>query len=141
MTAPVGETAGQVSTALLQLVNEERAKHDLPALRRDGKLTALARSHTRDMIKNRFFGHRSPVSGDMDARVEAAGIRALVIGENIARGENSLRIHRSLMGSPGHRANILRREFTHVGISAIADPQPVGTTFAVTQLFAAYPKR
>ena len=44
-------------------------------------------------------------------------------GENIAYagGGNADSIHRMWMASPGHRANILNPQFTHVGIGATTD--------------------
>ena len=38
-------------------------------------------------------------------------------GENLAMGHSDARsVHAQLMASPGHRANILRREFDAVGV-------------------------
>ena len=40
-------------------------------------------------------------------------------GENLAMGHTDARsVHAQLMGSPGHRANILRREFDSVGVGS-----------------------
>jgi hypothetical protein len=39
-------------------------------------------------------------------------------GENVATAATPEVVHEGLMSSPGHRANMLRAEFTHVGIAA-----------------------
>jgi uncharacterized protein YkwD len=51
--------------------------------------------------------------------MRAAGIQFVVAGENLAYAPNVDIAQRGLMNSPGHRANILRPEFGHVGIGVI----------------------
>lgn len=49
----------------------------------------------------------------------AANIRFVVAGENLALAQNLLLAHDGLMNSPGHRANILREAFGRVGIGIL----------------------
>ncbi|NRA32187.1 MAG: hypothetical protein HRU17_02500 [Polyangiaceae bacterium] len=142
VTATTSETADEAAVTLLRLANEERAKHGLPALRSDPKLTLMAHAHSMDMAKNRFFGHRSPQHGDLEQRAQAAGVRPLIYGENVAHAPTSAGVHAALMGSPGHRANILKKEYTHVGVSIVRDPQSGDEiSWVATQVFASYPDR
>jgi uncharacterized protein YkwD len=61
----------------------------------------------------------NPDGKDPFARMEDAGIKFLVAGENLALAPNVDLAHEGLMNSPGHRANILTAEFGKVGIGCI----------------------
>jgi uncharacterized protein YkwD len=51
--------------------------------------------------------------------MRAANVRFLTAGENLALAPTLSVAHTGLMNSPGHRANILRREFGRVGIGVM----------------------
>lgn len=104
---------------MLELVNQERAKAGLRPLEMDPRLTQVARAHSREMFQLGYFAHNSPVSGTPFDRMRQADIRFVVAGENLAYAPNVQIAHEGLMNSPGHRANILRPEFRHVGIGII----------------------
>ena len=59
-------------------------------------------------------------------------MKFLVAGENLALAPSTTIAHRGLMGSPGHRANILSEDFGHIGIGVIRNGL-AGATY--TQLF------
>ena len=104
---------------LFGLVNQERAQRGLAALVWDDGLVPVARAHSEEMFKLKYFGHQSPVSGSPFDRLKAAGITYTRAGENLAYAQSVAVAHRALMDSPGHRENILRREFTRIGIGVI----------------------
>ncbi|HYL93220.1 MAG TPA: CAP domain-containing protein, partial [Alphaproteobacteria bacterium] len=64
-------------------------------------------------------------------RLAATGVRFTISGENVARAENADEAHHGLMGSPGHRANILGADYTAVGIGVVQQ----GDSIYVTQDF------
>ena len=66
-----------------------------------------------------YFAHQSPVTGSPFDRMKRANIPFGVAGENLAYAPNVQIAHEGLMNSPGHRANILRGEFSRVGIVVI----------------------
>lgn len=100
-------------------LNEARRAAGLPALKWDERLAELARAHSNDMVRANFVGHVSPTTGDAAQRVRKAGIPSAVVRENIGRGYGPRSIHLSLMNSPGHRANVLAQDVTHVGIGVV----------------------
>ncbi len=110
----------QAESQLVALVNEERATAGLPGLTIDPRLIPVARQHSEEMFRLRYFGHQSPVSGSPFDRLDAAGIKYSRAGENLAYAQSVAVAHRGLMQSEGHRANILRPEFTRIGIGAIS---------------------
>jgi uncharacterized protein YkwD len=105
---------------LFDLVNEERAQRGLVALAWDDRLVAIARGHSREMFALKYFGHDSPIAGSPFDRLAAGEVSYTRAGENLAYAQSVAVAHRGLMDSPGHRENILRPEFTHLGIGVIS---------------------
>ena len=104
---------------MLQLVNKERQKQNLPALKADPELTIVARAHSKDMFVRGYFAHVSPDGSTPFDRMKKAGVRYLTAGENLALGQTLTICHNGLMNSPGHRANILERNYGRVGIGIL----------------------
>jgi uncharacterized protein YkwD len=128
--------AASAEVALLALLNADRTKAGLPALKPDAALTEVARAHCRDMMAHGFVGHVSPTTGAASDRVARAKIAAALVLENVARASTPGEVERGLMASPGHRRNILNSDATLVGIGAVLS-QAVGGAqeLLVTQLF------
>ena len=127
-------------------VNQARLREGLPALYYRVHLRATSRFHSLDMAVNDFFGHVSPNGREPHNRVSAFDRRALVSfsAENVAmieivNGRWNLdrdaveRLHKNLMDSPGHRANILSEEATHIAVGVVK----TDTGVWVTQTFLA----
>lgn len=118
---------------MLSLVNQERTKAGLPVFTLDWKLTELARLKSQDMYKNNYFSHTSPTYGSPLNMERQAGYSARVMGaENIAKAATTSRAHDLLMGSPGHKANILNPQHDSIGIGITKTNGGV----YVTQLFS-----
>src|SRR5207253_6150238 len=105
---------------VFDLVNEERGRAGIGVLAWDERLVPVARAHSAEMFKLKYFSHESPVSGSPFDRLKAAGISYTRAGENLAYAQAVAVAHRALMDSPGHRENILRPEFTRIGIGVIS---------------------
>ncbi|HEV2012124.1 MAG TPA: CvpA family protein [Candidatus Limnocylindria bacterium] len=119
---------------MLRLLNDERTSRGLTALVLDPGLVPVARQHSEEMFRLKYFGHQSPVNGSPFDRLAAAKITYTRAGENLAYAHSVAVAHRGLMDSPGHRENILRPEFVRVGIGVISAGS-YGRMF--TQLFQA----
>ena len=125
----------RTATEVVDLTNRERARAGLRPLAVDPALTAAAQAYSADMAARAFYSHTSPEGSQPWDRAAAAGSRMRAIGENIACGQRSpAEVVEGWMNSPGHRANILKRDFTHIGIG-FAGGGPAGTYW--TQLFGA----
>lgn len=117
------------------LTNRERAGAGLPPLAVDPHLAGAAQAYSTDMAVRAFYSHTSPEGTQPWDRAAAAGSTRRSIGENIACGQRSAaEVVEGWMNSPGHRANILKPGFTHIGIG-FAGGGPAGTYW--TQLFGA----
>jgi len=121
---------------LVDLVNEERTQRGIKSLVLDERLVSVARAHSQEMFTLKYFSHESPVSGSPFDRLKSAGITYSRAGENLAYAQSVSVAHRALMESPGHRENILRSEFTRIGIGVINAP---AYGRMITQLFITPP--
>jgi hypothetical protein len=117
------ERAMQVTLCLLSL---ERTNRGLPPLGRRAQLDVASERHSQDMVARRFFEHDTPEGATPQRRMLDAGYPSdnAVTGENIAWGAGELGTPRAIvkawMLSPGHKENILRPQFTEIGIGLIA---------------------
>ena len=99
------------------LTNQERIKAGLAPLKFDEKLSDVANVKARDMYDNDYFDHSSPVYGSPGDMLNAFGVSYSAVGENIAWGYRTPNsVVTGWMNSPGHKANILYEDFTHIGI-------------------------
>lgn len=104
-------------SAVLALVNKERAAAGCGALTANAKLSAAARAYSDTMARSGVMSHTGPDGSTMTTRVEAAGYGWSRLGENIARGQaDAAAVMNAWMNSPGHKANILNCDFREIGI-------------------------
>lgn len=102
---------------VIRLVNSERAKNGLPALKANWQVSRVARYKSQDMIDRNYFSHTSPTYGSPFRMLESFGISFTAAGENIAMGQRTpAEVMNAWMNSPGHRNNILSSSFTEIGV-------------------------
>ncbi|MDM5317681.1 CAP domain-containing protein [Fictibacillus sp. b24] len=120
--APKAEAGAELTAQeqqMLDLVNQEREKQGLPALKADPELTKVARVKAKDMIDNNYFDHNSPKYGSPFDMLKQFGVEYKTAGENLAGNSSVEGAHTSLMNSQGHRENILKSDYTNVGIGVV----------------------
>ena len=129
---PSGRTLRRATRATLCLLNAQRAAHGLRPVHPNRNLRHSARRYAGAMVSSRFFSHVAPNGQTLGARMSRSGYRrgarGWAYGEHLAWGAGRqatpARIVRTWMRSPGHRANILRARWRHIGIG-IAPGAPV----------------
>lgn len=105
---------------VVELTNKERAKQGLKALSVDSKLSKSARAKSQDMKDKNYFSHTSPTYGSPFDQMKQFGITYKSAGENIAQGQRSPQeVVTAWMNSEGHRANILNKSYTHIGVGYV----------------------
>jgi uncharacterized protein YkwD len=135
---PASAAAGE--QALHALVNETRAQAGLAPLAFDPALAAVARAHSDDMAQTGIVGHVSPTTGTAADRVRSAGIRTGLVLENVARAYGVREAHDGLLNSPGHRANLMSAQATHIGIGLHIGREVGGRReLLVTEVFTRVP--
>lgn len=122
--------------SMLDLLDDDRARYDLPQLKHDELLRDIARAHSEDMAKNDFFGHHSPTTGSLSDRIRAAGYPAVGMAENLASNISVWDAEEGLFHSLGHRKNILAKDLTHVGVGAASVMRGDKRQWLLTQVFA-----
>lgn len=113
------EVREDLEARMLLLVNGERAKQGLPPLKADPELTLVARAHSKDMFTKGYFSHVNLEGKAPSERIQAANVRFITAGENLAYAHTLTIAHNGLMNSPGHRANILSKDYGRVGIGIL----------------------
>lgn len=122
----------RVERGIRACANNERAKRGLRPLRDNRTLDRAARYHARNMYGHNFFDHTDPWGRGPAERVARfdRGHTLDFIGENIAAGYGSTRaVCAGWMHSPGHRANILDRDYTVMGAGFVKGRRGYGTYF------------
>lgn len=121
-----GEFDADFEEILLDLNTLIRDRQGLPPLAPDPGLTLAARAHAADMARSGVFDHATADGFTTAGRVGLLA-RDLVgaPGENIAMRRNASgpvtpdQIMNQWRTSPGHRANLLARGFTHAGYGVL----------------------
>lgn len=106
----------QSEKEVIDLTNAERAKFGLPALKMSPALMSAARTHAHGMARFNMLSHN--LNGGVLNRCRAAGYRSGFVGENIGWNYRSSR--GAVLGwlrSPGHRQNMLRGDYTEIGVA------------------------
>lgn len=105
---------------LLDLVNRERAKYRLPALKASRQLSQAARGHAANMARLRTLNHT--LGGKtFDQRISDTGYRFSAAGENIFMGGGAAQAMYFWMRSAGHQRNLLSPTYTEIGLGAASD--------------------
>ena len=111
-----------VEQEVIRLVNAERTKAGLSSLKYDWELARVAKYKSQDMHDKNYFSHTSPTYGSPFTMLKNFGINYKSAGENIAMGQRSAQaVVNAWMNSEGHRANILNKNYTHIGIGYVKD--------------------
>jgi uncharacterized protein YkwD len=113
--------------SIAQELNRVRGLHGLRPLRSTPALMRSARRHSIQMGRRGYFDHDSVDGTPFWRRIQSFygddGFRSWAVGENIfwasARTLAGSSVVRSWLGSPGHRENVLSREWRDVGVGMV----------------------
>lgn len=100
---------------VVNLVNQERAKAGLSPVTADTSIQAAAQVRAREIEKS--FSHTRPDGSSFSTALTQQGVTYRGSGENIAWGQKTPeQVMNGWMNSDGHRANILNKNFTKIGV-------------------------
>lgn len=130
LSEPVRSLVSEAEGYMTMLVNQTRAEQGLRMLYPHPMMSAVAREHAAEMRDRNYFSHVSPnkANATLVERFENEfSFRARVMAENLSRrwtrgNGYTLKLskvrqsHEDLLNSPGHYANIVLPELTHIGI-------------------------
>lgn len=130
-TAPSTKNVTADQKQAFDLLNADRAKNGLSPLKLNSQLTNLAGDYAQDMIKRNYFAHNNPEGLTPFDRMKNAGISYTYAGENLAINNNVTAAETAFMNSSGHRANILNKNYTEVGVGVRYNNN--GSTYVVQE--------
>ena len=126
----------QYQVRVLELVNIERAKEGIPALKAYPQWQWAASQRAADL--NQVYSHTRPNGQPWHSLV--TGYKGWIsLGENIAMGQQTPEeVVTAWMNSPGHRQNIMDKTYTHliVGATPCADQSFLG--YCWVQIFCQF---
>jgi uncharacterized protein YkwD len=109
----------QFEKAILDLTNKERAKKKLAPLKPNAVLCRVARAHSANMAKQNQMNHVLDGKNPAERTLEA-GYDYKHVGENLGESVGDppppAAVVRGWMNSQHHRDNILKPEFTEIGL-------------------------
>mgnify|MGYP001043964963 CR=1 FL=1 len=104
---------------IIKWTNFHREQNGLSPLEGNDKLTSAAQLKVDDMFKGQYFAHSSPSGADAGDLAEEVNYQYKTLGENLALGNflDEKELVQAWLDSPGHRANILNRDFSQIGVA------------------------
>ncbi len=103
------------ASQVVSLVNSERAKAGLAPVTIDSKVQNAALVRAKEQAQS--FSHTRPNGSSCFTALTEAGVNYRGAGENIAYGQRTPQeVMNAWMNSSGHRANILNKNFTSIGV-------------------------
>lgn len=132
-----GFLAAVLPGVLTALTNNDRATNGVGTLIEEPLLTQAAQKKAADMAEKGYFSHVTPDGKTPWYWLDLVGYNYTYAGENLAVNfTDSKDVEDAWMKSPTHRANIVKSEFTRIGIgTAQGIYQGKDVTFVV-QFFA-----
>ena len=104
---------------VFNLINEQRTKNGLSALKIDSEVQNVARIKAKDMVNNNYFSHTSPTYGSPFEMLNSFKVSYKTAGENIAGNSSNSAAVTAWMNSSGHKANILNSSFNYTGVGVV----------------------
>jgi len=98
---------------MLSWVNHARVEHGAHKLKMDVDVVKVAHDHNVDMAKKDELFHSTNLG------YKLRSVSWTTWGENVGVGVDAYSLFKAYMASPDHRANILSKNFDHVGINFI----------------------
>lgn len=118
-----GDTITNLSiSGVIESTNKSRASNgELPPLTENSKLNISAEIKARDIFANQYFEHISPGGVGVSDLAKEVSYDYLLIGENLALGafKDNESLVDAWMASPGHRANILNKNYSEIGVAVV----------------------
>ena len=124
---------------IINLTNIERKNNDstLVNLKENNTLKNIAIVRVKDMFAQQYFEHNSPLGDNASKEAVVNGYSYITIGENIALGnfDGSKGLVTAWMNSPGHKANILNKNYTEIGVYAMQGAYKNQKVWIAAQIF------
>lgn len=131
MVIPVvdaGAGTAEDEAGFVARINGLRSSQGLGALQVDGELTGIARNWAGQMADAGAISHNPSFSSQVTASWRK-------LGENVGKGGTVAELHDAFVASPGHYANLVDPEFTHIGVGVVVRDGVIYTSHQFMGLF------
>ncbi len=124
------------ASVLVDLTNEDRSESNESILAVNPLLVQAATEKAEDMASKEYFAHTSPEGITPWYWFKKVGYSFTYAGENLAIDfTESEAVQNAWLNSPTHRANILNKNFTEIGIAVKNGKYQGHSTMYVVQMF------
>jgi uncharacterized protein YkwD len=120
--SPAGVTGREHN--LYVKIDRARDNHGKPHIALNHDISKMARNHSKKMANQHQLSHSC-----LPCKFQGWNWHALA--ENVVKAKTVAKAHKSLMQSPGHRANILGSQYRKVGVGVVQS----GGWLWVTEMF------
>ena len=111
---PASVSGGSAAAA----ISSYRRSNGLSSVTVDSRLTAIAARHSQAMAKADKMSHRVRGEPAFSKRLAAGGYNAAIAVENVGAGQRNFNeVFDMWKASPGHKANLLKKGVTQMGIA------------------------
>jgi hypothetical protein len=129
--------ASVLPSVLVDLTNEDRTENALSPVEYDARLENAAQLAVNDMASKSYFAHNSPDGKTPWYWLKQVGYPYTYAGQNLAVNfSDSQDVENAWLNSPTHRANIMKPEFTRIGIATAKGTYKGEEVIFVVQFFA-----
>jgi hypothetical protein len=126
--AQAGPSISSAEKRIFDELNHERASQGMTLLAWNDHAAHAARVHAQLLAENGKLSHQFAGEISLPERLAATGARFTISAENVALTEYIEDVHPALMGSSGHRANILNTGYNAVGIGVVEEKGKIYVT-------------
>lgn len=121
---------------IIAYTNIDRSQNNVGQLSYNDDLVAAAQQKANDMLMRQYFSHTDPDGNFVWPLVEQNGYDYQYVGENLAiYFTGVMALNSAWMASPEHRANILKPEYTNMGVGIAQGMYKGQNTIFVVVLF------
>jgi len=116
----VNNNSKLIKDNIIKISNKYRELNgDLNNLKENNRLDLSAEKKLKDMFDNQYFEHISFEKIGVGELGDQVGYEYILIGENLALGnfKDDLALVDAWMASPGHKENILNKNYTEIGVA------------------------
>lgn len=125
---------------LVNLTNLRRAEAGLEPLTLNGQLSQAAQLKANDMFAKNYWAHTAPDGTTPWVFIKSAGYEYIYAGENLARGfTNASDAVDAWMASPGHKDNMLSKNYSEIGFAVSAGNLTGDETVLIVEMFGSRP--
>lgn len=107
------------ASKIIYYTNQARIQYQLPSLQENGLLSQAAQKKLSDLVSQQYFDHVSPQGVTARDVIASTGYKFIALGENLALGgySDEADLVNAWLASPGHRENILSKNYTEIGVA------------------------